>query len=91
MTARHRGWFQYEYGATNLAVHFLTSMITDGMMDSVGHETDPFDTLEASASVGGYPASTVYSLDPNAPPMDTSQYHLVDRGRRLHSEPPEGF
>jgi hypothetical protein len=66
MTARHRGWFQYEYGATNLAIHFLTSMITDISLDGDGHETDPHtpDILVAPSGAGnGYPTVAVWGVD----------------------------
>jgi hypothetical protein len=64
MTARHRGWFQYEHGATNLAIHFLTSMIVDISLDGVSHENDPLESPDTGVGDGGsgYPSLTTYSF-----------------------------
>lgn len=83
MTARHRGWFQYEYGATNLAVHFLSSMIIDGLMDSVNHETDPFNVSEAGAGGVGYPAVVVHAVLPSGFEGDASQRYALGQGQTL--------
>jgi hypothetical protein len=63
MTARHRGWFQYEHGATSLAIHFLTSMITDISLDGISHENDPLQSPDTLVGVGkGYPNMTAFGL-----------------------------
>jgi hypothetical protein len=37
-------------------------MITDGLMDSVGHETDPFDMPDGSDGGVGYPAVVMHAM-----------------------------
>jgi hypothetical protein len=64
MTARHRGWFQYEHGATSLAIHFLTSMITDISLDGVSHENDPLQSPDTLVGGGkGYPNMMAFVFD----------------------------
>jgi hypothetical protein len=64
MTARFRGWFQFEHSAIDLAIHFLTAALFDERLNAVGHEHERIDVPDVAGFCGEkYPNSKVLSTN----------------------------